>query len=108
MDLFGISPLELVAVLLVATMVLGPAKMVDMARNLGKLWREAQRMLRETADAATAGLDAPLDPTETRGQAGGLPAPEGSVGSRMGPTPEEDQPPSQTSPASLEETTRHG
>ena len=60
MDLFGIGPLELVVVLLVAIMVLGPARMVEVATSLGKFWREAQRLLRETADAATSRMDAPL------------------------------------------------
>lgn len=109
MDLFGIGPLELGAVLLVAAMVLGPAKMVDTARNLGKFWGEAQRMLRETADAATARLDAPLDPQETAGQAGGLQAPEGAVALGDLPTTPEDQAsPAQTGPGPREETQRHG
>ena len=56
MDLFGVGPLELVVVLLVAMIVLGPARMVDMARDLGKFWREAQHALREMGDAATVKL----------------------------------------------------
>ncbi len=99
MDLFGIGPLELVFVLLVATLVLGPARMVDLARNLGTYWREAQRLLRETADAATVKLDAlpsPEDETEDEDEtATGLPSPGGSVASGNGldPSAETADPP---------------
>ena len=82
MDLFGIGSLELVFVLLVATIVLGPAKMVELARNLGNYWREAQRMLRETADAATVKLDQPLIPED--GEQTPEPPPEGAVASGNG------------------------
>ncbi len=62
MDLFGIAPLEVVVVLLVALLVMGPARMVQVAQSIGKFWREAQRSLREMADAATVKLDGePLD-----------------------------------------------
>ncbi len=57
MDLFGIGLLELAFILLVAIIVLGPARMVEMAGRMGKYWREAQRVLREAADAATVNLD---------------------------------------------------
>ncbi len=94
MDLFGIGPLELVFVLLVATLVLGPARMVDLARNLGTYWREAQRLLRETADAATVKLDtlsSPEDETENKdATATDLPQPEDSVASGNGLDPAAD------------------
>ena len=111
MDLFGIGPLELAAVLLVATLVLGPAKMVDTARSMGKFWGEAQRLLRETADAATAKLDVPPGHQETPKQTAGLAAPEGAVASgppQADPTPTEDQPPPTTSAMPPEETQQHG
>jgi Sec-independent protein translocase protein TatA len=99
MDLFGIGPLELIWVLLVATIVLGPAKMVDLARNLGKFWREAQRLLRETADAATVGLNAPIPAENSGKQSEAPPQAEGSVKSGNGlaePSSEEsDTPPPQ-------------
>ena len=59
MNLFGIGNLELVAILVVALMILGPGKMVETARTLGKFWAEAQRTLRSVADAATVRLDEP-------------------------------------------------
>ena len=57
MNLFGIGNLELIAILVVALMILGPGKMVETARTLGKFWAEAQRTLRSVADAATVRLD---------------------------------------------------
>jgi Sec-independent protein translocase protein TatA len=57
MNLFGIGNLEIIIILLVALMVLGPSRMVDGARTLGKFWNDAQRTLRAAADAATIKLD---------------------------------------------------
>ena len=54
MDLFGVGPLEMLMVLIVAILVVGPAKMVEAATKLGKFWREAQKLLVQAADAATA------------------------------------------------------
>jgi Sec-independent protein translocase protein TatA len=57
MNLFGIGNLELFAVLIIMLLVLGPARMVDVARQAGHWWRESQRFLRTMADAATVALD---------------------------------------------------
>ena len=59
MNIFGIGNLELVVILVVALLVLGPGRMVDLARTLGRYWNEAQRTLRSMADAATVKLDEP-------------------------------------------------
>lgn len=59
MNLFGIGNLELLWVLIIALVVLGPGRMVEAARTAGKFWREAQHVLRTAADAATVDLDAP-------------------------------------------------
>ena len=78
MNVFGIGNMELIVVLLVALLVLGPARMVDAARAVGKFWNEAQRTLRSVADAATAQLDA--RPAAEDGEPESAPeAPEGSV-----------------------------
>ena len=47
MNFFGIGFLELVFVMLVALLVLGPNKMVDVARTVGKYVRELQRAAAE-------------------------------------------------------------
>ena len=59
MNLFGIGNLELLWVLIIALVVLGPGRMVEAARTAGKFWREAQHVLRAATDAATVDLDAP-------------------------------------------------
>lgn len=75
MDLFGVSPLELIVVMLIALLVLGPAKSVEVGRNIGKFWVKAQKTLREIADAATAELDKPAPSAKPSV----LPEPEDSV-----------------------------
>lgn len=47
MDFLGIGPLELFFVILVALLVLGPNRMVEVARTLGKYVRELQRVSSE-------------------------------------------------------------
>ncbi len=59
MNLFGVGNLELVWILVIALIVLGPARMVDAAKTAGKYWREAQRALRAAADDAAVDLDPP-------------------------------------------------
>ena len=91
MNIFGVGNMELVVVLLVALLVLGPARMVDAARSVGRYWNEAQRTIRSVADAATAQLDAPppSEPGEPE------PDPEGSVarGGEQDGTPAPEAPP---------------
>jgi Sec-independent protein translocase protein TatA len=74
-DILGVSPMELVVVMLVALLVLGPARSVEVGRNIGKFWVKAQKTLREIADAATAELDKPAPSAKSSA----LPEPEGSV-----------------------------
>ncbi|MCY4582072.1 MAG: twin-arginine translocase TatA/TatE family subunit [Chloroflexi bacterium] len=59
MNILGVGNLELIWILLLALVLLGPGRMVDAARSMGKYWREAQHVLRAAADAATVSLDAP-------------------------------------------------
>ncbi|MBI4200115.1 MAG: twin-arginine translocase TatA/TatE family subunit [Chloroflexi bacterium] len=47
MNLFGMGPLELVFVLVVALLVLGPNRMVEAARTLGRQVRTLQRAASE-------------------------------------------------------------
>jgi Sec-independent protein translocase protein TatA len=87
-NLFGIGNLEIVIVLIIALLVLGPARMVDVARQTGRWWREAQQLLRGMADAATVKLDEtpslnapPRDPVDP---------PEDAVAREPDPQPEQD------------------
>ncbi|MDE2860428.1 MAG: twin-arginine translocase TatA/TatE family subunit [Chloroflexota bacterium] len=43
MDFLGIGSLELLAIMLVAFLVLGPMRMTEMARSLGKFIQEVRR-----------------------------------------------------------------
>lgn len=51
MNIFGMGPLELIVILLLAFIFLGPSKMVDAARVLGKASREFRRMASEFSSA---------------------------------------------------------
>lgn len=59
MNVFGVGNLELLWILLLALVLLGPGRLVDAARAAGKFWREAQHTIRSVADAASINLDAP-------------------------------------------------
>jgi sec-independent protein translocase protein TatB len=86
-NFFGIGNMELAFILIIAVLVLGPARMVDVARNLGRFWGEAQRTLRAAADAATVKLDEPAPAaraTEAQ-EPEAAPAPQT-------PAPEQDEP----------------
>jgi sec-independent protein translocase protein TatA len=47
MNIFGMGMTELLAVLVVSLLVLGPTKMVDTAKTLGKYFRELQKATSE-------------------------------------------------------------
>ena len=59
MNILGVGNLELLWVMLIALVLLGPGRLVDAARAAGKFWREAQHVVRSVADAASVNLDAP-------------------------------------------------
>ena len=54
---FGIGPLELIVVLVIALLVLGPGKLPDVGAALGKSIREFRKAASDVEDAAR--LDAP-------------------------------------------------
>ena len=90
MNILGVGNLELIWILLLALVLLGPGRMVDAARAAGKFWREAQHVLRAAADAATVSLDAP---PPRSAPAEPLPEPEDAV-ARDGGGDEADEEPS--------------
>ena len=53
MNVFGIGTLELLVILLVAFIALGPGKTVEVARTIGKMAREARRTFTDIMDAAS-------------------------------------------------------
>ena len=91
MNFFGIGNMELLWIMLIGVIVLGPGRLVDTARSAGKYWREARQMLRTAADAATANLDAPpKKPPSTEP----LTEPEGAVARGASDESHVEQPPS--------------
>ena len=57
MDFMGIGPLELIVILVIGLLVLGPNRMVDTARSLGRMWREVQRGLRDVTRSVNVELE---------------------------------------------------
>ena len=53
MNFFGVGTLELLVILLVAFVALGPSKTVDVARTIGRMTREARRAFTDIMDAAS-------------------------------------------------------
>ena len=76
MDFFGIGVLELAFILVVALLVLGPNRMVDVARTLGKHVRELQRATSELPRLLTLEDDEPKAPPAQRPLTPGQPADE--------------------------------
>ena len=59
MNFLGIGPIELLLVGLVAFIFLGPARMVEVARSLGKMVQEVRRTTNDLPNMLS--LDEPLD-----------------------------------------------
>lgn len=57
MNMFGVGNMEVIFILVVAVLVLGPERMVGYARQAGSFYRQARRTIREIADTATVALD---------------------------------------------------
>ena len=57
MNVFGIGTLELLVILLVAFVALGPGKTVEVARTIGRMAREARRTFTDIMDAASLSDD---------------------------------------------------
>ena len=68
MNILGMGSMELVVVLLLAFIVLGPERMVDAARKLGKLTAELRRMTSEVTDMVQEEVDRVKDPIIQEGK----------------------------------------
>ena len=53
MNVFGIGTLELLVILVVAFIALGPGKTIEVARTIGRMTREARRTFTDIMDAAS-------------------------------------------------------
>ena len=59
MTFLGMGPLEVMIILVVAFMVLGPQRMMDAARLLGKATREVRRMSQGLTEALDETMEEP-------------------------------------------------
>ena len=83
MNFFGIGPLELIFVIVLALLVLGPNRMVDVARTLGKYVREFQRATSELPRL----LSLDDEPSPPQSASGKLPEPKSDEDSPQSPEP---------------------
>ena len=68
MGILGMGSLELLVVLLLAFIILGPERMVDAARKLGKLTGELRRMTNEVTVMVKDEVDRVKDPIIREGK----------------------------------------
>ena len=59
MDFLGIGPTELLVIALVAFLFLGPTRMVEVARSLGRIVQEVRRTTSDLSSLMS--LDEPID-----------------------------------------------
>ena len=90
MNILGMGTMEILVVLLLAFILLGPNRMVDAARLLGKASREIRRMSEElprmTLDEVDGGAEEGPSPNTVAGAAGnGRPESPGTTGPDEGP-----------------------
>lgn len=68
MNFFGMGIVELITILVIALLVLGPNKMVDVARTMGKYVRQIQQMTSELPKLLNLDDDEPQTPPAQRRQ----------------------------------------
>ena len=84
MNVFGIGTLELVVILVVAFIALGPGKTIEVARTIGRMTREARRTFTDIMDAASVTED---DATPRQRPRNTSPAPDASAQPPSEPLP---------------------
>ncbi len=62
MDFFGIGPWEILLILIVALMVVGPKKLPEIARTLGKTMRAIKKASGDFTTAVTREIEAEAPP----------------------------------------------
>lgn len=85
MNVFGIGPLELLVIMLVAFIALGPGKTMETARVIGRMVREARRAFTDIMDAAS--FDDAAAPNKGGTDAGRRPAPTAPPAAPLPPPP---------------------
>ena len=88
--MFNVGGPELIVILLVALLVLGPTKLPDAARQMGKAMNEFRRMSTGFRAELRDALNEPVDTTPrgtTRAAGGDFGVPTGDGGNGSGPAP---------------------
>ena len=67
MDIFGIGILEVLVVLVIALVVLGPARTFDMAKNIGSMLGQVRRSMGDLSKAVEI-EENEIDPKRFRGE----------------------------------------
>jgi sec-independent protein translocase protein TatA len=73
MDFFGIGPLELLLILIVALIVVGPGKLPGIARTIGKTVRAVRKASAELTTAVTREMEAVEKAEKSEKSAAALP-----------------------------------
>ena len=99
MNIMGIGPIELVVVLIIAYLVLGPERMTSTIRSLGKLARD----LKEQTSGFPKTMDELLEPTidtdvETGTQSPGVARPRKTHPSQISGPEDPDSPTNESKP----------
>lgn len=74
MEFLGVGPLEFLVIAIVALVVIGPSKLPDLARQLGRASRSLSQAAQEFQQEMRREMDAeeekrkPIDPSEIRGK----------------------------------------
>jgi Tat protein translocase TatB subunit len=89
--MFNIGPPELLVILLIALIVVGPQKLPELSRTIGRGLREFRRVQDEVKDLVQFNLDAPEDEPKTTpapsASAAASPASRGAAGVHRTPRP---------------------
>ena len=104
MNVMGMGLMELAVVLLVAFLVLGPGRSIDMARRTGRVLGDLRRTFSQVTDAIS-------DEERQRSRPPQAQQPPPGVASRPDlpdddPVPDDDKGPDRTTPPSCEENSR--
>ena len=91
MNILGMGTLEILVVLLLAFILLGPSRMVDAARLLGKASREIRRMSEELPGLALDEAEGPAEKRPSTNTVAGA-AGNGRPESPGAPVPEDEAP----------------
>ncbi len=75
MNVFGVGMLELAVIFLIAFLVMGPAKAIEMARTAGKLVGDVKRSVNELTAATDLSDQRRPDSPQAKEQASKSPAP---------------------------------